>query len=588
MPAAVAAADGSSAAAPEGTVERLIAEQLEVMRRQLEMLRGGGAVAPAAPMPAPAAEPAASVAPVDTTPDPAPVPATPAAEPVTGFGPYRPPAKSSAGGLTTQQEQAVEALVERYTRRTGGSKNSTAAHRSHLADPRSVAGFRLAWKELVYPIVTVRSAGSRLWDIDGNEYVDLTNGFGAIMFGHNPPFVRDALQAQLEQGIETGPQTPLAGEVADRVAAMVGMERVAFCNTGSEAVTAAVRLARTVSGRDKIAVFSGAYHGIFDEVLVRAAGARSMPIAPGIPTSMFDNVVVLDYGSPTALDYLKAHGDELAALLVEPVQSRRPDLQPREFLQDVRRLTEASGTALVFDELVTGFRSHPGGAQAVFGVRADMATYGKVIGGGLPIGLITGRHEYLDALDGGSWQFGDDSIPEVGVTFFAGTFVRHPLALAAARAVLDQLEEQGPDLQRELNLRTTEFASRLESHARSVGAPVKVSHFSSWLCVDLPPDVPYAGLFNAMMRDRGVHVWEGRCWFLTTAHTDADLELVFAAFRDTLAEMQAGDLLPGSAEPPVPGARLGHDAEGREAWFVPDPERPGQYLQVEEAAAASG
>ena len=588
MPAVPGAADSPSEAASGGTVERLIAEQLEVMRQQLEMLRGGGAVAPVDTMPAPPSEPAVSVAPAATVTVPPAEPAAVEAAPVTGFGPYRPPAKAPAGGLTTQQEQAVDALVERYTLRTGGSKRSTAAHRSHLADPRTVAGFRLAWKELVYPIVTVRSSGSRLWDVDGNEYVDLTNGFGTILFGHNPPFVRDALQAQLDQGIETGPQTPLAGEVAARVAAMVGTERVAFCNTGSEAVTAAVRLARTVSGRDRIAVFAGAYHGIFDEVLVRPAGDRSMPIAPGIPTSMLDNVVVLDYASPTALDYLKAHGDELAALLVEPVQSRRPELQPREFLQDVRRLTAASGTALVFDELVTGFRSHPGGAQAIFGVRADMATYGKVIGGGLPIGLIAGRHEYLDALDGGAWQYGDDSIPEVGVTFFAGTFVRHPLALAAARAVLDQLEEQGPDLQRDLNLRTTEFASRLESHARSVGAPVRIGHFSSWLYVDFPTDVPHAGLFHAMMRDRGVHIWEGRCWFLTTAHTDADLELVFAAFRDTLAEMQAGDLLPGGAEPPVPGARLGHDEEGREAWFVPNPERPGQYMQVEEAEVAHG
>jgi len=589
MPAGPRATDGASEAASGGAVERLIAEQLEVMRQQLEMLRGAGVPTTALPAPQDGAAAASAVTtPIPTAEPAAAEPAAPAAEPVTGFGPYRPPAKAPAGGLTTRQEQAVNALVERYTQRTGGSKKSTAAHRSHLADPRSVAGFRLAWKELVYPIVTVRSSGSRLWDVDGNEYVDLTNGFGTIMFGHNPAFIREALQAQLDQGIETGPQTPLAGEVAARVAAMVGMERVAFCNTGSEAVTAAVRVARTVSGRDRIAVFGGAYHGIFDEVLVRSAGARSMPIAPGIPTSMLDNVVVLDYASPSSLDYLKAHGDELAALLVEPVQSRRPDLQPREFLQEVRRLTAASGTALVFDELVTGFRSHPGGAQAIFGVRADMATYGKVIGGGLPIGLVAGRHEYLDALDGGAWEYGDDSIPEVGVTFFAGTFVRHPLVLAAARAVLDQLEEQGPDLQRDLNLRTTAFASRLESHARSVGAPVRISHFSSWLCVDFPPDVPHTGVFHAMMRDRGVHVWEGRCWFLTTAHTDADLELVFAAFRDTLAEMQAGDLLPGGAEPPVPGARLGHDEEGREAWFVPNPDRPGQYLQVEEAAAASG
>ncbi|MDP8910325.1 MAG: aminotransferase class III-fold pyridoxal phosphate-dependent enzyme, partial [Chloroflexota bacterium] len=528
-------------------------------------------------------------APPSVTPVVSPVaPSADAGAPTEAFGPYRPPARGATGGLTPRQEQGVQAFVDRYTRRTAGSKRSTAANRPHLADPRTAAGFRPMWKEIVYPIVTVRSSGARVWDVDGNEYVDLTNGFGAIMFGHNPGFVRDAVRAQLDEGIEIGPQSPLAGEVAARVSEMVRMDRVAFCNTGSEAVTAAIRLARTVSGRDRIAMFAGAYHGIFDEVLVRPAGGRAMPIAPGIPPSMLDNVVVLEYGSDDALEYLRAHSQELAAVLVEPVQSRRPELQPREFLHELRRLTETSGTALVFDEIVTGFRTHPGGAQAIFGVRADMATYGKVVGGGLPIGLITGRREYIDALDGGAWDYGDDSVPEVGVTFFAGTFVRHPLALAAARAVLGHLEEKGPDLQRGLNLRTTEFASRLDAHARSVGAPVRITHFSSWVYLTFPSDVPTAGLFFAMMRDRGVHIWEGRCLFLTTAHTDADLELVFQAFRDSIAELQAADLLPGADEPPVPGARRGHDPDGREAWFVPDLARPGEYLRVEEAAGAHG
>jgi len=566
-------------AAPADAVERLIAEQLEVMRQQLEVLRGGAVAAPLPTTPAPAP---AAAAEGPTT------PAAEAAAPAAAFGPYRPPARGTTGRLTAQQEQALQAFIDRYTRRTIGSKRSTAANRARLADPRTAAGFRLMWKEIVYPIVTVRSSGSRLWDVDGNEYVDLTNGFGAIMFGHNPGFIRDAVRAQLEEGIEIGPQSPLAGEVAARISAMVRMDRVAFCNTGSEAVTAAIRLARTVSGRDRIAMFAGAYHGIFDEVLVRAAGDRAMPIAPGIPQSMLDNVVVLDYGSPEALEYLRAHGEELAAVLVEPVQSRRPELQPREFLHDVRRLTETAGTALVFDEIVTGFRAHAGGAQTIFGVRADMATYGKVLGGGLPIGVIAGRREYLDALDGGAWEYGDESIPEVGVTFFAGTFVRHPLALAAARAVLGHLEASGPDLQRGLNLRTTELAARLDAHARSVGAPVRITHFSSWLNVTFPADVPYAGLFFAMMRDRGVHVWEGRCLFLTTAHTDADLELVFQAFGDSLAELQAAGLLAGGAQPPVPGARRGHDADGREGWFLPDPDRPGAYLRVAEAVAGHG
>jgi acyl transferase domain-containing protein/glutamate-1-semialdehyde aminotransferase len=574
-PALPPAGNGSEAA-PAEAVERLIAEQLEVMRQQLEVLRGGSAAAPSPTMPAPPAAPAA-VRPS--------APSAKAAAPAAAFGPYRPPARGTTGNLTARQEQGLKAFVDRYTRRTIGSKRSTAANRTQLADPRTAAGFRLMWKEIVYPIVTVRSSGSRLWDVDGNEYVDLTNGFGAIMFGHNPDFIRDAVRAQLDEGIEIGPQSPLAGEVAARIAAMVRMERVAFCNTGSEAIIAAIRLARTVSGRDRIAMFAGAYHGIFDEVLARSGGGQALP---GIPQSMLDNAVVLDYGSPEALEYLRTRGDELAAVLVEPVQSRRPELQPREFLHDVRRLTEASGTALVFDEIVTGFRAHAGGAQTIFGVRADMATYGKVVGGGLPIGVIAGRREYMDALDGGGWDYGDESMPEVGVTFFAGTFVRHPLALAAARAVLGHLEESGPDLQRNLNLRTTEFASRLDAHARSVGAPARITHFSSWLNVTFPGDAPYAALFFAMMRDRGVHVWDGRCLFLTTAHTDADLELVFQAFQDSIAELQAADLLPGGPQPPVPGARRGHDADGREGWFVPDPDRPGEYLRVAEAVAGHG
>ena len=148
--------------------------------------------------------------------------------------------------------------------------------------------------------MTDRSLGAYLWDVDGNEYVDLVNGFGSIFFGHNPEFIRSALKAQLDAGIEIGPQSPIAGEVAQLICDTVGMERAAFCNTGSEAVTAAIRTARTVTGREKIAMFAGAYHGIFDEVLVRPRVrdgiAAAQPIAPGIPAAMVDNVMVLDYG----------------------------------------------------------------------------------------------------------------------------------------------------------------------------------------------------------------------------------------------------------------------------------------------------
>ena len=227
---------------------------------------------------------------------------------------------------------------------------------------------------------------------------------------------------------------------------------------------------------------------------------------------------------------------------------------PSKFLRELRAITEKTETALVFDEVVSGFRAHQGGTQALYGIRADLATYGKVVGGGLPIGLVTGSGKYMDALDGGQWRYGDESFPEVGVTFFAGTFVRHPLALAAAKAVLERLVDEGPDLQRTLNKRTTQFVDELNAHAEEVRAPLRVTAFSSWFCFNFPADVPYASLFYAYMRHKGVHLWEGRAGFLTTAHTDEDLARIVVAFKESLAEMQAADFLPGGAEPPMSGS----------------------------------
>jgi acyl transferase domain-containing protein/glutamate-1-semialdehyde aminotransferase len=493
-----------------------------------------------------------------------------------------PPKRSPTVGLTDQQQQHLTAIIERYNRKTAKSKAATESNRAHLADPRSVSGFRKSWKEMVYPIVSVRSSGAHLWDVDGNDYIDITSGLGTIFFGHNPKFIREAVDNQYDAGIEIGPQTSLAGEVSKLVCEMVDMERATFCSTGSDAVMAAIRIARTVSGRDKVVMFSGAYHGAFDEVLMRPAKdahGRALPGAPGIPTAMTGNVLVLEYGTTETLDTIRSLKGQLAAVLVESVQSRRPELQPREFLQELRRLTAESDTALVFDEVLTGFRAHPGGTQALFGVHADIATYGKVVGGGLPIGIVAGSAKYLDALDGGSWSFGDDSSPEAGVTYFAGTFVRHPLALAAARAVLLRLKEEGPALQRGLNLRTTAFVERLKTVIAELGAPVQVNHFSSWFVVSFPPELPLAPLYYPLMREKGVHTWEGHPGFLTLAHSDADLDSVVGAFSATLAEMQAAGFLPKRAEPP----RKGRDAHGREAWFVPDPDRPGKYLQVANA-----
>ncbi|MEI6278563.1 MAG: amino acid adenylation domain-containing protein [Verrucomicrobiae bacterium] len=491
-----------------------------------------------------------------------------AAEAPGRFGPYRPMDRGSDGGLTDRQRKALDDLIARYTKRTAASKRYTADHRAHYADPRAVSGFQSLWKEMVYPIVSESSAGSKIRDLDGHSYVDITMGFGAYFFGHSPAWLTGALEAQLRRGIEIGPQSGTAGEIARAVCDLTGMERATFCNTGSEAVMAAIRLARTVTGRSRVVYFTGDYHGMFDEVLVRGAWVdgeyRAQPIAPGIPDSLVENMLVLDWAAPESLEILRAHAHELAAVIVEPVQSRRPGVQPKSFLREVRAITARSDTALIFDEVVTGFRCHPGGAQAYFGVRADMATYGKVIGGGIPIGILAGAAKYLDALDGGAWRYGDGSFPETGMTFFAGTFVRHPLAMAAARAVLDQLYLHGPGLQLRMTERTDLLCRTLDAHFEAVGAPLRAPHFSAFAMIEHAPDLRFVSLLWYYLREKGVHVWENRPIFLTLAHSDEDFDQVVGAFVESVGEMQEAGFLPpapaGTQSLGVPNAFPRHDS----------------------------
>jgi len=534
-------------------LERVVAQQLQLMAQQIEALRGDFPVALSSVVaPATAVESAPAATPVPSAVPIAPSRADREMAEFKAFGPYKPITRGQIGGMTPKQQTYLDSLIERYTRHTPESRRHAQTYRAPHADPRVVSGFRAEWKEMVYPIVIERSAGSHLWDIDGNDYVDLLNGFGLTMFGHSPRFVTEAVEAQIRKGVEIGPQTPLAGKTAELICELTGMDRACFCNTGSEAVMAAIRVARTVTARDKIVLFAGAYHGTFDEVLVRANPVDGKlypaPIAPGIPQSKVENAYVLEYGTQESLEFIREHADELAAVLVETVQSRRPDLQPREFLCEVRRITEASGTALIFDEVVTGFRVHPGGVQALFGIRADMATYGKVIGGGYPIGVLAGRREFMDALDGGMWQYGDASFPEVGVTFHAGTFVRHPLAIAAAHAVLSHLKESGAALQQRLNERAGRFAATLNALFEERQVPTRLRNFGSVMYFRFPGDLRFASLLYFCLRLRGVHILEGFPCFLTTAHTDEELEHVVNAFRESILELQGTGLLPGHGD----------------------------------------
>ncbi|ACC70854.1 hybrid non-ribosomal peptide synthetase/type I polyketide synthase [Paraburkholderia phymatum] len=572
--AAVAAASVVVAAAPvtsatfvpgaaTGDIPSVIRDQIAAMQslmaRQLDVLQGAPVAIsqPAAVQAAVAPAQIVAAAPVATAPQPAAAPVRAAGPEIkfeenrpTRFTAYKPGASKSAE-MTDAQKAFIVDLTTRYSARTPQSKSRTQSYRPVLADPRTASGFREEWKELVYPIVAQRSKGSKIWDIDGNEYIDIVNGYGQTAFGHTPDFVVDAVNAQMAEGFAIGPQSPLAGEVAQMFADMTGHQRVTFCNTGSEAVMAAMRLARTVTGKDKIVCFDGDYHGQFDEVLVKpgseAGVPRAFPLAPGIPQQSVGNMVVLPYARTESLEWIKANIDDIAGVLFEPVQSRHPNLRPKEFVQQLRDVTAANDSALIFDEVVTGFRVHPAGMQGYWGIKGDMATYGKVVGGGLPVGVLAGSAQYMDALDGGQWQFGDASVPEVPPTFFAGTFVRHPVVLAAMKAVLLHLKEAGPSLQETLAGRMNGLVQRINAYLEKVGIATRAESFSSWFYVNFAGEDRLGSLFYPYMRYLGVHVMEGFPCFLTTSHSDEDIRKIGDAFIASIDALQRVGILGNAA-----------------------------------------
>jgi glutamate-1-semialdehyde aminotransferase/acyl carrier protein len=448
----------------------------------------------------------------------------------------------------------VREVVREFTARTTGSQRIAAEERERVGDmlhaPTPLEGLRAAR----YPIVLDRSLGSRVWDVDGNEYVDLAMGFGVNLFGHGEPFIQEAITAQLRTGMQLGGHSPLVVEVAELLCELTASQRAVFCNTGSEAVMVALRLARAVTGRRLVVIFEGSYHGSADPVLARAemggALGDSEPLAPGTPDEIRSQVLVLPYGEDAALDTIKERAGEIAAVLVEPVQSRHPGFVPLEFLRRLREQTETAGIALILDEVITGFRSHLGGFQAMFGIKADITTYGKVLGGGLPVGVVAGRKKFIDAMDGGAWEFGGTTYPTSVRTFFTGTFCKHPLALAASRAVLQELKGRGPALQAELNSLTADMATRLNNMFDDAGVPIRIAHFGSLFRFEFPgqPGISeLVELFYLRLLTHGLHLWFGRNCFLSAAHSAADIDAIVAAVGRSVRDMIGHGLFPGAS-----------------------------------------
>ncbi|MEG9549744.1 MupA/Atu3671 family FMN-dependent luciferase-like monooxygenase, partial [Streptomyces baarnensis] len=476
-------------------------------------------------------------------------PATVAA--ATAHGPHL--VVDAAGGMAGAGADAAQrahtaSLIRRFTERTRTSKELAQQHRSVLADSRAVVGFRDATKEMLYPVAARSAHGSRLVDVDGNPYTDITMGFGALLLGHEAEPVTEAVRRHLSDGLRFGPRSPDTGEAAALLASLTGMERVAFASSGTEANSAAIRLARAATGRDKVVMFRGSYHGHIDSVLGRPGGPgqHAVPVSRGIPDSAVAELIVLEYGSAEALETIDALGDTIAAVLVEPVQCRNPGLRPVEFVRSLRELTARRGIVLLFDEMLTGLRPHQRGAQEHFGVVPDLATYGKALGSGFPIGAVAGRADLLDGVDGGFWRYGEPGGPSRETTFIGGTYMQHPLSMAAARAVLTHLTEQGPGLQSGLNARTQALADRLNAFFRDEEFPLELTHFGSMFRFKHRADLE---LLYHHLQLRGVYVWEWRSFYLSTAHTEEDVDRVAEAVEGSLRELRDGGFFPRSARP---------------------------------------
>jgi len=391
------------------------------------------------------------------------------------------------------------------------------------------------------PFFVQSARGSRLTDVDGNELIDYVLTWGPAILGHAHPRVIEAVQAAAARGTSFGIPNPAEVELAALVKSWVpGIDKVRFCNSGTEACMSAIRLARGFTRRDRILKFDGCYHGHADSLLVKAgSGALTLgqPDSAGVPADVAKHTLVLPFNDPEALLALfDAHGPQLAAVILELVPANAGLYLPRPgYLELLRELTRAHGAVLIADEVMTGFRLGRAGAQGHFGLQPDLTTFGKVIGGGLPVGAFGGRGEIMDHL------------APLGPVYQAGTLSGNPLAMAAGLATLRELEST------DAFARLEHVGARLESGMKAVaaahGIPMQFQRIGSMFCgyfTDRPvwnlsdaltSDRTRFGKFFHAMLDQGVYLAPSQfeAGFLSTAHTDVDIDLTIAAADRALA-----------------------------------------------------
>lgn len=390
-----------------------------------------------------------------------------------------------------------------------------------------------------------RAEGAELFDVDGNRYIDFCMAWGPMLFGHRDPEIEEAVRAALSRGWSYGTAEPYSLELAELICGeLPWVQKVRFVNSGTEAVMSALRVARAATGRSTILKFDGCYHGHADSMLVRAgSGLAEMasPDSAGVSQAVASETIVVPLNDlPAVKKAFELHGTDIAAIIVEAVPANNGLLlQAENFLKELVSIAHAHRALVIFDEVITGFRVGFGGMAGLTGLRPDLVTYGKVIGGGFPVGAYGGRADLMDL------------VAPAGPVYQAGTLSANPLAMAAGTAMLKKLKRENP--YRRLAERVESLSRELESEAGKAKSPFKVQRFGSlfWTVfgriessdgvVRSPAEIPstqkerYAKSFHELL-DRGIYCAPSgyEVSFASTAHADAHFERLISAFREAI------------------------------------------------------
>ncbi len=385
------------------------------------------------------------------------------------------------------------------------------------------------------PLFIERGDGAYLFDVDGNRYIDYVLSWGPLILGHAHPEVVNSLKEAVQRGTSYGAPSPLEVELAQLIQSfMPNMEMLRFVNSGTEATMSALRLGRAFTRRDKIIKFEGCYHGHADMLLVQAGSGVAtlgLPDSPGVPVGTAQDTLVARYNDLDSVEALfQRYPDEIAAVIIEPVAGNMGVVPPADgFLSGLRQLTQQYGALLIFDEVMTGFRVHPGGAQALYGIEPDLSTLGKVIGGGLPVGAYGGRQEIMSL------------IAPSGPVYQAGTLSGNPLAMSAGIATLRNLGQ--PGVWAELESGVDRLTAGVAEAAAEAGVPIQQTRVGTMFCTffseapvrDWPTaklsDTARFGRFFTEMLKQGVYLAPSQfeAAFFSTAHTDEIVDQTITA-----------------------------------------------------------